>query len=96
MAAYILGSASTEFRRHPERDFRSLAREVVEGALGDAGVEGSAPSSAWFGNCAMGTWGQANIRGQVAMTPMLRDVEIVGINRVGAMIRPQEVLDVLD
>jgi 2-oxoglutarate ferredoxin oxidoreductase subunit alpha len=33
---------------------------------------------------------------RTVLTPMLRDVEIVGINRVGAMIRPQEVLDVLD
>lgn len=73
MTAYILGSASTRFQRHPDRDFRSLAEEVVTGALADAGTDGSVLQSAWFGNCAMGTWGQQNIRGQVAMTPMLRD-----------------------
>jgi acetyl-CoA acetyltransferase len=74
MQAYLLGTSSTRFHRHPDRDFRSLADEVVRAALADGGMEdGSAIGSAWFGNCAMGTWGQQNIRGQVALAPLLRD-----------------------
>ena len=71
---FIVGTASTPFARHPERDFRSLADEAVRGALSDAGLGSAAEiGQAWFGNCAMGHWGQDNIRGQVALTDLMRD-----------------------
>ncbi len=76
MHAYILGTASTAFRRHPDRDFRDLADEAVGGALEDAGFapDAEAPVDAvHFGNCAMHAWGQANIRGQVALANLVRD-----------------------
>lgn len=68
---YLVGTASTRFQRWPERDFRDLSTEVVNAALADAG--GGAVEAVFFGNCAMGVWGQDNIRGQVALTPLLRD-----------------------
>ncbi len=71
---YVIGSASTAFTHLPDRDFRELARMVVREALDDAGVErGAMVDAAWFGNCAMGHWGQDNIRGQVALTELMRD-----------------------
>lgn len=71
---YVVGAASTRFQRWPDRGFRDLSREVVLGALADAGLErGAEVEAIYFGNCAMGVWGQSNIRGQVALTPLLRD-----------------------
>ncbi len=71
---YIIGSCSTRFQRWPERDFRDLTREATMGALGDAGLDlGSEVEAIYFGNCAMGVWGQANIRGQVALGPLQRE-----------------------
>lgn len=72
-SAFIVGVGSTPFRRWPERDFRDLAREALTAALSDAGMDGRQIQSAAFGNCALDTWGQSNIRGQVVLTPMLRD-----------------------
>ncbi len=69
MDVYVVGSASTVFQRWPDRDFGDLAEEVVRDALEDAAIGGmNAVERVWFGNCAMGVWGQANIRGQVALT----------------------------
>ena len=71
---FIAGACSTRFKKWPDRDFRDLSREAVAGALTDAGLEsGGEVEGAWFGNCAMGVWGQDNIRGQVALTPMMRE-----------------------
>lgn len=72
-ATYIVGSAATAFRKWPERDFRDLTAEVVEGALADAGLpDGLGVQQVAFGNCALGTWGQANIRGQGCLSPLQR------------------------
>jgi len=70
--AWLVGTASTAFQRHPDRDHRSLAEEVVRGALADASMDGDAVQRVFFGNCAMHTWGQSNIRGQVALGGMFR------------------------
>jgi len=68
MDVYVVGTASTVFQRWPDRDFGNLADEVIRGALEDADIApGQAVERAWFGNCAMGVWGQPNIRGQVAL-----------------------------
>jgi acetyl-CoA acetyltransferase len=71
---YVLGVASTPLRKWPDHDFRDLAGEAARGAIADAGVEGAAPvEKVTFGDCAMGVWGQANIRGQVALVDLARD-----------------------
>jgi len=72
-SAWILGTASTVFQKWPDRTFRSLAEAVVSGSLADAGVDGNDVEHVVFGNCAMGAHGQDNIRGQVALTAMMRD-----------------------
>ncbi|MEM6744579.1 MAG: thiolase family protein [Pseudomonadota bacterium] len=71
---YILGAHSTKFGKRPGDSFRDLARETYEGVLADAGLEtGEDIEFAWFGNCGMGTWGQACIRGQTVFTPLVRE-----------------------
>lgn len=70
MSAYVVGTASTVFQKWPERGFRDLVGEVLRGVLADAGVEaGAALDGVWFANCAMGSAGQGNIRGQVCLAP---------------------------
>ncbi len=69
---HIVGSASTAFRRHPERDHRSLAEEALRGALAQAELpafEGLA--GVWFGACALHAWGQPNVGGQVTLAPLV-------------------------
>jgi len=63
--AYVIGAFSTHFGRLPERTHKQLAREAVEGALADAGVEGDALEQLACGSCALHAWGQANLGGQV-------------------------------
>lgn len=61
---FVLGVATTPFRKWPERTHAELASQAVRQAL--ESVDGDV-DAAWFGNCAMGIWGQPNIRGQVAL-----------------------------
>jgi len=71
---WVHGWASTPFAKHPERDFRSLADEVLD-PLDLSGLDG-----AWFGNCAMGVWGQGNIRGQTVLRRVVTEgVPIVNV-----------------
>ena len=70
---YILGTFSTAFGKRPGDDFRDLSREAYLGALADAGLEnGDDIEFGWFGNCGMGSFGQACIRGQVCFTPLVQ------------------------
>ncbi|MCP4918309.1 MAG: thiolase family protein [Proteobacteria bacterium] len=73
---YVLGVATTAFRKWPERSHAGLAAEVVRAVL-----EGRPPvDAAWFGNCAMGLFGQPNIRGQVALDGLLPEgVPVVNV-----------------
>ena len=71
--AWIVAVASTPFRRWPDRSFRELGREATTSALSELDAEDAAIDSAWFGNCAMGVWGQANIRGQTVLDPLMRE-----------------------
>lgn len=71
---YILGAHSTPFGKRPADTFRDLTRETYLGVLADAGLEtGHDIEFAWFGNCGMGTFGQACIRGQTCFTPLVNE-----------------------
>ncbi|WP_298163976.1 thiolase family protein [Novosphingobium sp.] len=72
--AYIVGSYSSSFGKFPDRSFKDLTREVYLGVLADAGLaNGNDIGMAWFGNCGMWTDGQGSIRGQVCLTPLVRE-----------------------
>lgn len=71
---YIVGSYSSAFGKFPDRSFKDLTREVYLGVLADAGLaNGNDIGMAWFGNCGMWTDGQGSIRGQVCLTPLVRE-----------------------
>jgi len=70
---FVVGVGSTRFDKHPERSHRDLADEAIRSAFADAELDrGVDLASAWFGNCAMGVFGQDNIRGQVCLDPLMR------------------------
>lgn len=67
----IIGGAMTKFGKHLDRNLKSIAREAVEGALMNAGIEKKDIQAAWSGNAAQGLLdGQEMIRGQVVLHPM--------------------------
>ncbi len=71
---YIIGSYSTAFGRRPQNSVKDLTREAYEQVLGDAGFDDGGPiETIWFGNCGMWTENQGGIRGQVCLTPMVRE-----------------------
>lgn len=70
------GVGMTRFARHPERSHADLAGEAVRAALADAGIDGRAVEAVFFGSCGMATWGQANLKGSVALDPLLRAGEL--------------------
>jgi acetyl-CoA acetyltransferase len=70
--AFIVGASCTAFGKRPEHGFKELTREAYLAALADAWLDkGEMIEQAWFGNCGMGSWGQAGIRGQVCFTPLV-------------------------
>lgn len=71
---YIIGSYSTAFGRRPHDSVKDLTREAYDEVLADAGLDdGGRLESSWFGNCGMWTEEQGSIRGQVCLTPQIRD-----------------------
>lgn len=71
---YIIGSYSTAFGRRPEDSVKDLTREAFDGVLADAGLDDPERiESSWFGNCGMWTDDQGSIRGQVCLTPLVRE-----------------------
>jgi acetyl-CoA acetyltransferase len=71
--AWIIGSYSTAFGRRPRDSVKALTAEAVTGALKDAGMDdGLAIEASWFGNCGMWVDRQGGIRGQVCLTPLVR------------------------
>ena len=56
----------TIFSKHQTVSFRDLTEQAIHDTLKDAAF-GTAPEEIFFGNCAMGSWGQSNIKGQVAL-----------------------------
>jgi acetyl-CoA acetyltransferase len=72
--AWIVGSVSTAFGRLRDRTVKDLTREAVTGALRDAGMaDAGRVEATWFGNCGMWVDGQGSIRGQVCLTPLVRE-----------------------
>ena len=72
--AFVIGSYSTAFGKFAERSHKELTREAYLGVIADAGLtNGNSLGMAWFGNCGMWTDGQGGIRGQVCLTPLVRD-----------------------
>jgi len=72
--AWIIGTHSTVFKRHPDATHKQLTAETYLGVLADAGdFDGARIEGAWFGNCGMWVDGQGSIRGQVCLTPLVRD-----------------------
>lgn len=72
--AFIIGAYTTQFKKWPNRNFEDLTREAYQGALADAELpDGSNIECTWFGNCAMHTWGQASVRGQVCFFPLIQE-----------------------
>jgi acetyl-CoA acetyltransferase len=67
---HIIGVGATRFARHPERDHTDLVREAVGAALADAHAD-IRPEAVVFGSCAMHLFGQPNVRGQVALRPLV-------------------------
>lgn len=71
---YIIGSYSTAFGRRPQDSVKDLTREAYEGVLADAGLDDPGRiETSWFGNCGMWTDDQGSIRGQVCLTPLVRE-----------------------
>lgn len=71
---YIIATACTPFGKYADKSFKDLTREAYLQVLADAGLDdGGAIEQAWFGNCGMGSFGQACIRGQVCFTPLVRE-----------------------
>lgn len=71
---YIVGSYSSSYGKFPSRTHKDLTREVYIGVLADAGLaKGDDIGMAWFGNCGMWTDGQGSIRGQVCLSPLVRE-----------------------
>jgi acetyl-CoA acetyltransferase len=72
--AYIIGAFSTEFRKWPGKSFKDLTRDAYLGVLADSGLaDGSRIDFAWFANSGMQQWGQTSVRGQVCLSPLLRE-----------------------
>jgi len=71
---YVVGAISTRFGKRPQDSIKDLAREAYLQVLQDANaLPSSEIESCWFGNCGMWTDNQGSIRGQVALTPLVRE-----------------------
>ena len=69
---YVIGVATTPFKRWPETTHRTLTQWALDGVQKDAGVELSRADGVWFGNCALHVFGQATSRGQVLLSEAMR------------------------
>jgi acetyl-CoA acetyltransferase len=72
--AFIVGAYATRFGRRPADTVKDLTRETVLGVVADAGLpDALSVEAAWFGNCGMWVDEQGSIRGQVCLTPLVRE-----------------------
>ncbi|MBL8920071.1 MAG: thiolase family protein [Myxococcaceae bacterium] len=65
---FVIGVATTPFRRWPEATHRQLAQQALDALERDAQVPASRADAVWFGNCALHVFGQATARGQVVLS----------------------------
>ena len=70
--AYVIGIGSTKYGKFQSISFPQFAQKAVENCLQDAKMEAPNIDAIYFGNCAMQAWGQANIRGHVALASLLQ------------------------
>jgi acetyl-CoA acetyltransferase len=71
---YVVGAISTYFGKRPQDSIKALTREAYLDVLRDAGAFDSAEiETCWFGNCGMWLDKQGSIRGQVALTTLVRE-----------------------
>ncbi|MBI2060949.1 MAG: thiolase family protein [Nitrospirae bacterium] len=67
----VVGVGMTHFGKFPDRSLKDLAREAVESALKNAGMDKGALQAAYVGNAMAGLMsGQECIRGQVLLRPL--------------------------
>ena len=72
--AYLIGGYSSTFGKRPNDSYKDLTREAYVGVLEDAGIGGGGEIEVcWYGNTTMYLEGQGNVRGQVCMTPLVRE-----------------------
>lgn len=65
---YVIGTATTAFKRWPETTHRVLTQWVLDALERDAGLPLARTEGIWFGNCALHVFGQATSRGQVLLS----------------------------
>lgn len=71
---YLIGAFSSVFSKRSDDSVKDLTREAYSGVLSDAGlIDSSDIESCWFGNCGMWVEEQGSIRGQVCLTPLVRE-----------------------
>lgn len=68
---FVIGVATTAFKRWPEATHRALTQQVLDAVERDAGVALARADGVWFGNCALHMFGQATSRGQVVLSEAL-------------------------
>lgn len=71
---YLIGAFSSVFSKRSDDSVKDLTREAYSGVLSDAGlIDSNDIESCWFGNCGMWVEEQGSIRGQVCLTPLVRE-----------------------
>jgi acetyl-CoA acetyltransferase len=73
---YVIGVATTAFKRWPETTHRELTQWALDAVQKDAGVELARVEGVWFGNCALHVFGQATSRGQVVLSEPMKSGQL--------------------
>lgn len=84
--AYVLGVGMTRFGKHLDRSLNSLAREAIQQALDDAGIDKGQINAAWMGNGAAPViTGQVCIAGQAVLRGMgIERIPVVNVENACA------------
>ncbi len=75
---YVIGVATTAFKRWPETTHRALTQWALDAVEKDAGVELARAEGVWFGSCALHVFGQETARGQVVLSEPMRAGQLEG------------------